>query len=84
MPRKLRVEYPGAMYHLMSRRETAEASRAPVGEELGRLGWQEADLRHRRKTDRAKLALAAAACSSPLRSSWRSTMAGASPGRLQR
>jgi hypothetical protein len=48
------------MYHLMSRRETAEAkAERLVGVELGRLGWREADLGSRRKSDPARMALAA-------------------------
>ncbi len=42
------------------RRETAEAKAVRlVGEELARLGWKEADLASRRKSDPAKLAIAA-------------------------
>jgi hypothetical protein len=48
------------MYYLMSRRETAGAkAERLVGGELRRLGWQEADLGSRRKSDPARLALAA-------------------------
>ena len=42
------------------RQETAEAkAERIIGEELRRLGWQEADLRSRPKSDRRKLAIAA-------------------------
>jgi hypothetical protein len=75
MHRKLRIEYPGAMYHVMSRgdrrediflddvgehhsgelrRESAEAkAERLISEELHRLGWEEADLVWRRKSDSA-------------------------------
>jgi hypothetical protein len=76
MPRQLRIQYPGALYHVMSRgnrwaaislddvgelrRETAEAKgQRIIAEELGRLGWQEADPVSRRKSDPAKLQMAA-------------------------
>ena len=62
MPRKLRIQYPGAMYHVMSRgdrRETAEAkAERIIAEELRRLGWEEAELAWRRKSDPAKLGIA--------------------------
>lgn len=45
MPRKLRVEFPGAIYH--------------VSEELARLGWSHEEVAVRRKSDPGKLAMAA-------------------------
>jgi hypothetical protein len=45
MPRKLRVEYAGAMYHVirLNQWETAEAKAERIlAKELGRLGWKEA------------------------------------------
>ncbi len=81
MPRKLRVEFPGAIYHVMSRgdrredifkgdvdrqdflktlAETCQKAGFEVhAEELKRLGWTEADLPERRKSDPDKLAMAA-------------------------
>ena len=93
MPRQLRIQYPGAMYHVMSRGnrrqdiflddvdrqdflktlgqvgqhhfgelrlETAQAkAERIITEELGRLGWQQAELASRRKHDPAKLEIAA-------------------------
>jgi len=93
MPRKLRVECPGASYHVMSRfrrgwclgseafrqamleemggklgdnhsgelRSESAQTRAEriIEEELCRLGWEERELISRRKSDPAKLAIAA-------------------------
>ena len=47
MPRQLRIQYPGAMYHVMSR-----------GKELCRLRWQETDLVSRPKHDPGKVQIA--------------------------
>jgi len=65
MPRKLRVEYPGAMYHVMStgdRREgifLTDVDRQDFIRTLRRLGWRKNELSRRRKSDPAKLAIAA-------------------------
>jgi hypothetical protein len=72
MPRKLRIQYPGAMYHVMSRGDRREkiflddidrqdfikAARM-IAEELQRHGWKEQDLVSRRKNDPTKLEIAA-------------------------
>ena len=68
MPRKLRLQYPGAMYHLMSRGDRREkiflndVDRLDfiktLAEACQKTGWQE-DLKRRRKNDSAKLDLAA-------------------------
>ena len=61
MVRKLRVEYPGALYHLMNRggderteTEVAKAERV-LNAELERSGWNAAELEHRRKGDSRKI-----------------------------
>jgi hypothetical protein len=69
MPRKLRIEYPGAMYHIMSRGDRRkkifldDVDRQDflktLAEQLQRQGWQEADLLARRKSDAVKLEIAA-------------------------
>ena len=46
MARKLRVEYPGAIYHVLNR------------EELKRRGWSSDQLTGRRKRDREKVRIA--------------------------
>jgi hypothetical protein len=57
-PRQLRVRYPGARYPVIIgalRQETAEAkAQCTISEELGRLGWNPADLGSPRKSDPAK------------------------------
>ena len=79
MSRKLRIEYPGAMYHVMNRGDQREdiyrddparqKFLSTVGEacaktewqmarELERLGWDEDQLRARRKGHRSKVMLA--------------------------
>ena len=72
MPRHVRIQYPGAVYHVMSRGnrrqniylddvdlEVAQAkAKRIILEELRRLRWQEADLAHGRKRDPAKLEIA--------------------------
>jgi hypothetical protein len=72
MPRKVRLEYPGAIYHVMSRGdqrqdiflaarpEAAEAkAQRMVAEELARLHWTQNDLATQQKSYPIKLALAA-------------------------
>ena len=71
MARKLRVEFPGAIYHVMSRGDRRKAiflddvdrrdflAERIVAEELARLGWSQEELEARRKSDPAKLAMAA-------------------------
>jgi len=65
MPRKLRVEYPGAMYHVMrtgDRREGIflnDVDRQDFIKTLRRLGWRKNELSRRRKSDPAKLAIVA-------------------------
>ena len=69
MPRKLRIEYPGAIYHVMSRGDRREdifvddVDRQDfiktLAESCQKAGWQEGDLTERRKSDPAKLAIAA-------------------------
>ena len=79
MSRKLRIEYPGAMYHVVNRGDQREdifrddqdrqkflsvlgaacaKTEWQAGKELERLGWDEAQLRARRKGHRAKVKLA--------------------------
>jgi len=62
MARKLRLEYPGAIHHVMNRgdrRETSESvAEALVREELKRRTWDEAELAKRAKGDRGKVAIA--------------------------
>ena len=71
MPRKLRVEYPGAMYLARTegklgerhsgelRLETAKAkAERVIAEELSRLGWTEGELAGRRNNDHGKMAVA--------------------------
>ncbi len=71
MSRKLRIEYPGAIYHLMNRGDRREdifkADRQESGEEaaqrivvegMERLGWMEGNLQERRKGDKGKVTLA--------------------------
>ena len=79
MSRKLRIEYPGAMYHVMNRgdqredifrddhdrqkflaalREACVKTEWQMGRELERLGWDEYQLRARRKGHRSKVMLA--------------------------
>ena len=75
MPRQLRIQYPGAIYHVLSRGDRREKiflddvdrqdwhgkNRAEriIAEELATLGWKEEDLARRRKSDPAQLAMAA-------------------------
>ena len=71
MARKLRVEFPGAIYHVMSRGDRRKAiflddvdrqdllAERIVAEELARLGWSQEELEARRKSDPAKLSMAA-------------------------
>ncbi len=47
MPRKLRIQYPGARYHVLNRGDPREAIVQDAEEELGRLGWPEAERRGR-------------------------------------
>ena len=79
MSRKLRIEYPGAMYHVMNRGDQREdifrddedrqKFLSTLGEacaktewqarqEIGRLGWDEDQLRARPKGHRSKVMLA--------------------------
>jgi|GEM_PF-681968 len=68
MPRKIRVEFPGAVYHVISRGERREAIflddvdrhdfLKTLAEELARLGWSEEELARRCKGDPGKMALA--------------------------
>jgi len=67
MPRKIRVEFPGAVYHVISRGDRQEAIflddvgchdfLKTLAEELARLGWSEEELARRRKGDPGKMAL---------------------------
>ena len=64
MARKLRVEYPGAVYHVMNRggderteTEVAKAERV-LNAELERREWKAAELEHRRKGDSKKARMA--------------------------
>ena len=58
MARKLRLEYPGAIHHVMNRGDRWETSEsvaeALVREELKRRTWDEAELAKRAKGDRGK------------------------------
>ena len=56
MARKLRVEYAGAMDHVMNRGDQRERI---LAEDLKRGRWQEADLKTRPKGDPVKVTLAA-------------------------
>ena len=56
MARKLRVEYAGAMDHVMNR---GDRRKRIIAEELKRGRWQEADLKTRPKAVQMKLALTA-------------------------
>ena len=79
MSRKLRIEYPGAMYHVMNRGDQREdifrddhnrqkflttlgeacvKTEWQAGKEIERLGWDEDQLRARRKGHRSKVMLA--------------------------
>jgi crotonobetainyl-CoA:carnitine CoA-transferase CaiB-like acyl-CoA transferase len=79
MSRKLRIEYPGAMYHVMNRGDQREdifrddqdrqkflstlgeacaKTDWHVGRGIERLGWDEDQLRARRKGHRSKVMLA--------------------------
>jgi len=79
MSRKLRIEYPGAMYHVMNRGDQREdifrddqdrqkfvstldeacaKTEWQVGKDIERLGWDEDQLRARRKGHRSKVMLA--------------------------
>ena len=79
MSRKLRIEYPGAMYHVMNRGDQREdifrddqdrqkflttlgeacvKTEWQAGQEIERLGWDEDQLRARRKGHRSKVMLA--------------------------
>ena len=67
MPRKLRVEFPGAVHHVISRGDRQEAIflddvgchdfLKTLAEELARMGWSEEELAERRKGDPGKMAL---------------------------
>jgi hypothetical protein len=65
MARKLRVQYPGAIYHVMNRgdrresifKDDQEASRL-LAEELTRRGWSAGELKRRKKGDQGKAAIA--------------------------
>jgi hypothetical protein len=60
MPRQLRLQYPGAMYHVMSRGDRREKIFLDaVDRQDLRLGCKEADLKSRRKNDPDKLELGA-------------------------
>jgi len=59
MPRKHRLEYPGAVYHVMSGGDRREKIFLDDTEELKRRGWKEGELAARRKNDPEKLAMAA-------------------------
>jgi hypothetical protein len=56
MPRKLGIEYPGAIYHGMSRGNRRDAI---FLDDVDRLGWRDEDLAKRHKSHPGKLALAA-------------------------
>lgn len=62
MPRALRIEYPGAIYHVTNRgdrRETTEKkARRILHEELDKLGWTRAQLAQRAKRDARKIRIA--------------------------
>jgi uncharacterized protein YoaH (UPF0181 family) len=59
MPRKLRLEYEGAIYHVMSCGESGEEKAEQiVAEELRRRKWEEANLVKRRKGDPEKVKMA--------------------------
>ena len=79
MSRKLRIEYPGAMYHVMNRGDQREdifrddqdrqkfvstlgeacaKTEWQAGKEIERLGWDEDQLRARRKGHQSKVRLA--------------------------
>ncbi len=68
MARKLRVQYPGAVYHVMNRgdrrepifQESALAKAQRIAqEELSALGWTAQDLRGRWQSDPQKVRIAA-------------------------
>jgi hypothetical protein len=69
MPRAMRVEYPGAIYHVMDRGDRREdifvndVDRQDLiktlAEACEKSGWQESDLAGRHRTDPGKLAIAA-------------------------
>jgi hypothetical protein len=56
MARKLRVEYAGAIDHVVNR---GDRRKRIIAEELKRWRWQEANLKTRPKGDPVKVALAA-------------------------
>jgi hypothetical protein len=64
VPRKIRLQYPGAIYPVANhpgkmRLESAEAKADRlIVEELARLGWTQDDLAADRKSDSSKLAMA--------------------------
>src|SRR5881394_634643 len=63
MPRKLRIEYPGAIYHVMNRGDQREDIFKDDQDRKGFLStlgqaWAEAELKIRRKGDPAKVAMA--------------------------
>ena len=67
MARKLRVQYPGAVYHVLNRGDRREPKRHESEEakaedllaaELKRRGWTRRDLQTRRKGDKEKVAMA--------------------------
>ncbi len=63
IPRAMRVEYPGAIYHVMDRGDRREDIFVDDvdriwAEELARRGWTEADLAARQGSDRGKVAIA--------------------------
>jgi hypothetical protein len=57
MARKLRVQYPGAVYHVMNRGDRQED--IFQSEKLARLGWGLEELERRRKGDPQKVLIAA-------------------------
>ncbi|NOS72336.1 MAG: hypothetical protein HOP33_20730 [Verrucomicrobia bacterium] len=62
MPRQLRIQYPGAIYHVMNRGDDREArcvtaeekARRNSNEELDKPGWTDAELAGRAKGDARK------------------------------
>jgi hypothetical protein len=56
--RKLRIQYPGAFYHVMNRGDRRGAICADDQDRRKFLGWREEDLRARLKGEPAKVELA--------------------------
>jgi hypothetical protein len=58
MARKLRIQYPGAIYHVINRGDRREPMFADDQDRQKFLGWREEDLRARLKGETSKVELA--------------------------